>query len=91
MLQQCKVKVEHTHPKYPKNAMHVFAQNKYCDEWNEFMLENLPGNTFTCVACDSQKDNMTNLAQINIPDKPSSTGNLRKELKIKELKIANAK
>ena len=82
MLQQCEVKVEHTHPNYPKNVMYVFAQNKYCDEWNEFILENLPGNTFTCVAHDSQ-DNMTNLSQINIPDKPSSTGNLRKELKIK--------
>ena len=33
--------------------------------------------------CDSKKDNITNLAEINIPDKPSATGNLTKELKIK--------
>ena len=31
----------------------------------------------------SKKDNITNLANINIPDKPSLTGNLTKELKIK--------
>ena len=31
LLQQHEVKVECTYPKYPKNAMHVFAQNKYCD------------------------------------------------------------
>ena len=83
LLQQCEVKVEHTHPKYPKNAMHVFAQNKYCDEWNDFMLKSLPGDTSICVACDCKKDNITNLANINIPDKPSVTGNLAKELKIK--------
>ena len=83
LLQQCEVKVEHTHPKYPRNVMHVFAQNKYCDEWDEFMLKSLPGDTSICVAHDSKKDNITNLAEINIPDKPSATGNLTKELKIK--------
>ena len=83
LLQQCEVKVEHTQPKYMRNAMHVFAQNKYCDEWKEFMLKSLPWDTSICVACDSKKDNITNLADINIPDKPSATGNLTKELKIK--------
>ena len=56
---------------------------KYCDEWNELMLQNLPGDTSICVACDSKKDIIMNLAYINIPDKPSATGNLTKELKIK--------
>ena len=45
LLQQCEIKVECTHPKYLRNVMHVFAQNKYCDEWNEFMLKSLPGDT----------------------------------------------
>ena len=83
LLQQCKVKVKHTYPKYPKNSMHVFAKNKYCDEWNDFMLKSLPGDTSICVAHDSKKDNIKNPANINIPDKPSATGNLAKELKIK--------
>ena len=39
LLQQCEVNVECTHPKYPKNVMHVFIQNKYCDEWNELILK----------------------------------------------------
>ena len=47
------------------------------------MLKSLLGDTSMCVACDSKKDNITNLANINIPDKPSATGNLTKELKIK--------
>ena len=83
LLQQHEVKVECTHPKYLRNVMHVIAQNKYCDEWNEFMLKSLLGDTSICVACDSKKYNITNLVEINIPDKTSATGNLRKELKIK--------
>ena len=63
--------------------MHVFTQNKYCDEWNDFMLKSLPDDTSICVACDSKKDNITNLANINIPDKPSSTGNFSKRIKDK--------
>ena len=47
------------------------------------MLKSLLGDTSICVACDSKKDNIMNLANINIPDKPSATGNLAKELKIK--------
>ena len=83
LLQQCEVKVECTHSKYLRNVMHVFAQNKYCDEWNEIMLKSLLGDTSICVAHDSKKDNIMNLAEINITDKPSATGNLTKELKIK--------
>ena len=47
------------------------------------MLKSLPGDTSICVAHDSKKDNIMNLAEINIPYKPSATGNLTKELKIK--------
>ena len=83
LLQQCELKVPCTHPKYPKHAMHVYAQNKYCNEWNDFMLESIPGETTTCIAHDSKKDNITRLADVNIPDKPSATGNLNKELNIK--------
>ena len=83
LLQQCELKVPCTHPKYPKHAMHVYAQNKYCDEWNDFMLETIPGETTTCNAHDSKKDNVTRLADLNIPDKPPATGNLMKELNIK--------
>ena len=63
--------------------MHVCTQNKYSDEWNDFILKSLPGDTSICVAHDLKKDNIMNLANINIPDKTSATGDLAKELKIK--------
>ena len=63
--------------------MDVFAQNKYCNEWNDFMLKSLRGDTSICVACDSKKDNIMNLANINIPDKPSATVKLSKGIKDK--------
>ena len=83
LLQQHEITLACMDPKYPREAMHVFAQNKYCEEWNNFMLNALPGDITICVAQDLKKDNMTKLADINIPDKTSATGNLTKELKIK--------
>ena len=47
------------------------------------MLQSIPGETTTCIAHDSKKDNITRLVDVNIPDKPSATGNLKKELNIK--------
>ena len=68
---------------YPYNAVHVYAQNIYCDDWNETMLQRLPGNIVTHVAVDSKKDTSTNLANIKMPEKPRDTGNLRHILNIK--------
>ena len=68
---------------YPYDAMHVYAQNMYCDEWNEYMLGRLAGDTETCIAIDSQKDTAANMAGIHISDKPRDTGNLRHTLRIK--------
>ena len=59
LLQQCEITLPCTDAKYPREAMHVFAQNKYCEEWNNFMLNTLSGDITTCVAQDSKKDNMT--------------------------------
>ena len=41
---------------YPYNAMYVYAQNVYCDEWNEYMLDRLDGDMVMCIAKDSWKD-----------------------------------
>ena len=46
---------------YPYDAMHVYAQNMYCDEWNEYMLGRLAGGTETCIAINSQKDTAANM------------------------------
>ena len=47
------------------------------------MLKSLPGDTSICVAHDSKKDNITNLANINIPDKTLSNRKLSKAIKDK--------
>ena len=39
--------------------MHVYAQNKYCNEWNDFMLETILEEATTCIAHDSKKDKIT--------------------------------
>ena len=83
MLRGREVHLSRDHESYPHNAMHVYAQNVYCDEWNEFMLERLPGDIVTSIATDSRKDTSTNLANVAFSDKPRETGNLRHTLRIK--------
>ena len=68
---------------YPHNAMHVYAQNVYCDDWYEHMLERLPGTMVTSTATDSRKDTSTNLASIAFSDKPRHIGNLQHILHLK--------
>ena len=78
MLQACELKLNPDNEKYPHNAMHVNAQNAYCDEWNIFKLKLLPGKEFTNIATDSKKDDCTELANITMPTNPHDTGNLKK-------------
>ena len=83
MLQACELKLNPDNENYPHNAMHVYAQNAYCDEWNIFKLKLLPGKEFTNIATDSKKDHCTELANITIPTNPRETGNLKKTLTVK--------
>ena len=83
MLQACELKLNPDNENYPHNAMHVYAQNAYCDEWNIFKLKLLPGNEFTNIATDSKKDDCTELANITRPTNPHETGNLKKILTVK--------
>ena len=43
MLQSHELSIPHTHRDYPVNAMHVYAQNQYCSEWNSICLSTLTG------------------------------------------------
>ena len=79
MLQACELKLNPDNEKYLHNAMHVYAQNAYCDEWNIFKLKLLPGNEYTNIATDSKKDDCTELANITMPTNPHETGNLQKK------------
>ena len=77
MLQGCELQVNEDHDCYPKDVTHVYAQNYYCDEWNNKRITSLQGDTYECVAFDSKKDHCTELTMIDISVKPQ-----RRELKL---------
>ena len=83
MLQSCELQITRDDPKYPTNAMHVFAQNEHCDEWNARKLASLPGTLSASVVSDGKKDNCAQLVSVSMPERPHETGNLRKILEVK--------
>ena len=83
MLQDCELKLNPNDENYPCDAMHVYAQNAHCDEWNTYKFKLLPGKEFTNIATDSKKDDCTQLANITMPTNPHETGNLKKILTVK--------
>ena len=70
MLKSRKLKIGPGEDGYPMAAVHVYYQNQYCDEWNEGMLDTLPGEKLTSTARDGRKDKHTRLADIDMPPKP---------------------
>ena len=84
MLQSCELNIGPDDDTYPIQAMHVYAENIYCNEWNKFMLSRLSGQEFIIPAIDGKKDVSTNLAKVQFSDKPErDTGNLRMILNLK--------
>ena len=69
--------------KYPCNVIHTYAKNKFVAERNNIMLDELPGELYSCVAQDSVKDRNTQTFDIPMPDDPQKTGRLLKILKLK--------
>ena len=82
MLQGCELQVSEDDDSYPKDVTHVYAQNHYCNEWNNKRITSLQGDKYECVAFDSKNDHCTELTTIDDPLKPQKTGNLRKVLHI---------
>ena len=77
LLQACELKVGPDDETYPKQAMHVYAEDVHCNEWNNFMLSMLPGQEFVIPAIDGKRDVSTNLAKVQFSDKKQQdTGNL---------------
>ena len=83
MLQSHEWKLNPNNENYPLDAMHVYAQNVYCDAWNENRLKLLPGREFTNITTNSTKDDCTELANVTMPTNPCETGNLQKVLTVK--------
>ena len=78
MLKDCELKLNCNNDNYQHDAMHVYAQNTHCDEWNAYKLKLLPGKEFTNIAKDSKQDDCTELANVTMPKNPCETGNLKK-------------
>ena len=83
MLQGCELQVNEDDDSYPKDVTHVYAQNHFCNEWNNKRITSLQGDTYECAAFDSKKDHCTELPTIDISLKPQKTGNLRKVMHVK--------
>ena len=83
MLQQCELKVTPTDDTYPRHAIHVYAPNKYCDDWKEKMFAFLSGTQYRHIAKDSKKGDCTEMANVHMSGKPQDAGNLRKVLDVK--------
>ena len=53
---------------------HVYAQNQYCNEWNNKRITSLQGDKYEYVAFDSKKDHCTELTTIDVSLKTSKDG-----------------
>ena len=80
MLQACELKVGPDDETYPKQAMHVYAENVHCNEWNNFMLSMLPGQGFVIPAIDGKRDVSTNLAKVQFFRQKTRYRQLKNEL-----------
>ena len=83
MLCSCEMNILHTDPSYPINAMHVYAQNKYCAEWNNIHLDSIQGTLYTNITHDVSKDDSINISNITLPDKLKEMANLPKTVNVK--------
>ena len=54
MLQSCELNFGPDDDTYPIQAMHVYAENIHCNEWNKFLLSRLPGQEFIIPAIDGK-------------------------------------
>ena len=61
LLQSHELKQNPNYENYSHDAMHVYAQNVHCNEWNENRLKLLPGREFINIATDSKKMTALNL------------------------------
>ena len=66
MLQGCELKVNEDDDSYPKDVAHIYAQNQYCNEWNNKRITSFQGDKYECVAFDSKKDHCTEITTIEV-------------------------
>ena len=69
---------------YPRDAMHISACNKSCDEWSVKRLHMLDGIEYESIALDSKKDDCTQPATLHLTKQNNTIGNLRSILRVKK-------
>ena len=75
---------EFGHPNYPNDAFHVFVNKHGVKHHNDLMMKTLEQqNTqkFIIKSHDSKRDKQTSQVTIELPDNPSSTGGLEKNIR----------
>ena len=83
-MQNCELHVTENDPQYPCDAMHVYAWNKSCNEWNEKRLQMLDGIAYESIALDSKRDDCTQLATLHLTKENNTIVNLRSILRVKK-------
>ena len=72
-------------PSYPREALHVFAENALVDNHNKQMLEKIDAPSVNLIATDKYPQNVSSsLLQKALSRSHSQTGGLHKELMIKK-------
>ena len=84
MLKARELKVQEDDENYPFDVLHVYAQNLYCGQWNEKMLNRLDGTLYISRAEDRLQDVKLDMSQFDL-SKLSATesGNLAHTLLLK--------
>ena len=83
MLKGWELNIYEDHPGYPKSVFHKYAQNIHAKCRNDKIFNDIVGQSCFSKVRDSVRDDITNLAEITLPTKPSDTGNLEETLWIK--------
>ena len=76
MLCSCEMSIPHTDPRYPINAIHVYAQNRHCAEWNNICLKSIQDTLYTNITHDVSNNDHINISNTTLPEKLRDTANL---------------
>ena len=83
LLQSRELFCSYSDADYPHSALHVYARNEHCDNWNNTRLDALPGPVVECYARDRTRDANSNLMNVPFPKQRYLTGNLTECVRLK--------
>ena len=84
LLKSCQMTLNELDASYPKDALHVYAQNEHCHDRNMRRLAQVEGDMIELTATDTTREPNTNVKDFTFPSNPMKTGRLRSVLHLKE-------